>query len=445
MTEDTGNKNKKTSDLTKKTESKVEEEVKSESILSNDNLAQDENLVGSLSTPTEDSNNVQLFELGGVSLMALDDIANVLSITSTLGDGYKSIQSTSESSDSTDALSKIATARQAVVVNTDVDEYDFAATLAASIRTVEKKITSDVSPVMKSCCQALETYSKAAWGVKFRDKWNATSAGVNDPFFTTNFQNLWRSSMTEELIVKIGTITKASGVWPATITKIYSIADVKAATTGVLPNSPTYATGVLTAGANAALAAQDGITLNAGDRLLVKNQASAEENGVYTVTSIGSAGAAWMLKRATDADAASATEVSFGMATYVLGGSTNANKRYYMSNSAFTTIGASGATGNQPFTETKLSAISLNENLEVRVTGNGSAATTDAIVATLVVQKADSTTSLQTVTIPVGTAVGARFAIGASTIKGSTISSVSIASDNGVDGDLLEIWVKSAS
>lgn len=445
MTEDTSNKNKKTSDLTKKAESKVDE-IKQESNLSSDNSAQDENLVGSLSTPTEDSNNVQLFEFGGVNLMALDDIVNILDITSTLGAGYKSIQSTSESSDSTDALSKISAARQAVVVNTDIDEYDYAATLAASIRTVEKKITSDVSPVMKSCCQALETYSKAAWGVKFRDKWNATSAGVNDPFFTENFQNLWRSSLTEELIVKIGTVTKAAGVWPATITKIYSIADVKAATTGVLPNSPGYAAGVLTAtGAAAALAAQDGVTLNAGDRLLVKNQTNAEENGVYIVTSIGNATAYWMLKRATDADAASASEVSFGMATYVLSGSTNANKRYYMSNSSFTTIGASGATGNQPFTETKLSAISLNENLEVRVTGNGSAPTADEIVATLIVQKADLTTSLQTVTIPVGSAVGTRFAIGASTVKGTTISSVSIASDNGADGDLLEIWVKSAS
>lgn len=445
MTEDTSNKNKKTSDLTKKAEPKVDE-IKPESNLSSDNSAQDENLVGSLSIPTEDSNNVQLFEFGGVNLMALDDIANILDVTSTLGAGYKSIQSTSTSSDSTDALSKISAARQAVVVNTDINEYDYAATLAASIRTVEKKITSDVLPVMKSCCQALETYSKAAWGVKFRDKWNATSAGVNDPFFTENFQNLWRNSLAEELIVKIGTVTKASGVWPATITKIHTVADVKAATTGILPNSPSYAAGVLTAtGSATALAAQDGITLSAGDRLLVKNQVAQEQNGIYIVTSIGSSTAYWMLKRATDADAASASEVSFGMATYVSGGSTNINKRYYMSNASFTTIGASGATGNQPFTETKLSTISLNENLEIRVTGNGSAATTDAIVATLVVQKADLTTSLQTVTIPVGTAVGARFAIGASTIKGSTISSVSIASDNGVDGDLLEIWVKSAS
>ena len=116
-----------------------------------------------------------------------------------------------------------------------------------------------------------------------------------------------------------------------------------------------------------------------------------------------------------------------------------------MSNLSFTTIGASGVTGNQDFTLTTMSPISLDENLEVRVVGAGGLATTDEIVATLVVQKADLTTSLQTVTIPVGTASGTRFAIGTSAIKGVTISSVSIASDNGANSDTLEIWVKSAA
>jgi hypothetical protein len=378
--------------------------------------------------------------------MALDNVANILSITSSLGTAYKSILGTSDASSGVDALSKIAEARQTATANISAAEFDAYSAMATSLRNVEKKITSDVKPVMKPCCVALETYSKASYAnKKFRDKWNGTSAGVNNPFFTENFQKLWRDQMGEELIVKIGIVTKASGVWPPTIIKIYTVGDVKVATTGALPNTPTYSSGVLTAGANAALAAQDGVTLSAGDRILVKNQASAEQNGIYVVTSIGSSGAPWMLTRATDADTASATEVSFGMATYVTAGSTLAGNRYYMSNASFTTIGASGSTGNQNFTLTTMSPILLDENLEIRVIGNGSVATTDAISASLVVQKADLTTSLQTVTIPVGTAVGTRFAIGASTVKGVTISSVSIASDNGVDGDMLEIWVKGAS
>jgi len=254
--------------------------------------------------------------------------------------------------------------------------------------------------------------------------------------------------MAEELIVKVGTITKASGAWPAAMTGVNDVADVRVATTAVLPNTPTYANGssgvgaTLTAGANAALAAIDGVTLAAGDRILVKNQASGLQNGIYVVTSIGSASVPWMLTRATDLDQSSASEVLYGVSTTVTAGSTNAARKYYMSNT--TTPFVMGTT-SMDWTQTTICDISLDENLEVRVVGNGSAPTTDEIVATLIVQKSDLTTSLQTVTIPVGTAVGTRFSIGTSAIKGVTISAVSIATDNGVDGDLLEIWVKSAA
>lgn len=416
---------------------------------SNENLTAENTIesVGALSvTPEEtDKNDVQSFGFE-VSIMALDDKTKVLSITTDLGTGYTSVLGTVAGG--IDALTTIGSARQTVNTNMIATEYDNAATLAAALRTVEKKLTSDVKPVMKSCCSALEAYSKAAYSSKkFRDKWNSTSAGVNDPFFTSAFRALWRDQMSEELIVKVGTVTKASGAWPATLTTIHDVSDCKAATTGVLPNTPTYANGssgvgaTLTAGANAALAAQDGITLSAGDRLLVKDQASALQNGIYTVASVGSSGVPWMLIRATDSDAASATEISYGMATYVTSGSTNGSKKFYMSTNSAITVGTTA----QAFTETTMCDISLDENLEVRVVGAGSSPTTDEIVATLVVQKADLTTSLQTVTIPSGTAVGTRFAIGASSIKGVTISSISIPSDNGADGDMLEIWVKSAA
>lgn len=406
-----------------------------------------ESSVGTLSEIPEETvkNEVQAMDFE-VSIMALDDKTKVLSITTDLGTGYASVLGTVAGG--IDALTTIANARQTVNTNMISTEYDNAAALASSFRTVEKKITSDVQPVMKACCVALETYSKAAYlSKKFRDKWNATSTGVNDPFFTSNFRKLWRDQMAEELIVKVGTVTKASGTWPATITSVHDVADVKAATTGVLPNTPTYANGTagvgatLTAGANAALAAQDGITLAAGDRILVQNQASTLQNGIYVVASIGSASVPWMLVRATDSDTASASEVSYGMATYVTAGSTNGSKKFYMSNNAAITMGTTALT----FTQTTMCGISLNVNLEVRIVGNGNAATTDDIIATLVVQKADLTTSLQTVTIPTGSSVGTRFAIGTSAITGATVSAVSIASDNGVDGDMLEIWVKSAA
>jgi hypothetical protein len=83
---------------------------------------------------------------------------------------------------------------------------------------------------------------------------------------------------------------------------------VDAATTAALP-AITYnaGAGTLTEVGNGALPAQDGITLAANEDLLVKDQASSFQDGIYTVTSAGSAGTPFVLTRRSDAD--SATEL----------------------------------------------------------------------------------------------------------------------------------------
>lgn len=45
----------------------------------------------------------------------------------------------------------------------------------------------------------------------------------------------------------------------------------------------------------------DGVTLALGDRVLVKNQAAPQQNGIYRVSNTGSASVAWSLTRANDA------------------------------------------------------------------------------------------------------------------------------------------------
>ena len=54
-------------------------------------------------------------------------------------------------------------------------------------------------------------------------------------------------------------------------------------------------------GAQAALSI-DGIALASTNRVLVRNQTTASQNGVYTVTTVGSGSTNWVLTRATDAD-----------------------------------------------------------------------------------------------------------------------------------------------
>lgn len=97
-------------------------------------------------------------------------------------------------------------------------------------------------------------------------------------------------------------------------------ASVKYATTTALP-TVVYANGAsgvgatLTASANGAIGAIGGGTPVLNDRILVKNQATAGQNGLYRVSDVGSAGTPWILTRATDAD--QAAEVSGGLFTFV--------------------------------------------------------------------------------------------------------------------------------
>ena len=82
----------------------------------------------------------------------------------------------------------------------------------------------------------------------------------------------------------------------------------------------------------------DGVTLVAGDRVLVKNQGTASENGIYVAVA-SSAGAA---SRATDAD--SNTEVTSGMFTFVAEGTVNADSGWVLSTNDTITLGTTALT-----------------------------------------------------------------------------------------------------
>ncbi len=78
----------------------------------------------------------------------------------------------------------------------------------------------------------------------------------------------------------------------------------------------------LTLNSNGALSI-DGVALASGDRVLVKDQTTASQNGIYVVTNAGSAGAAAVLTRATDADNSEDGEVKEGLFTFIAEGTDN--------------------------------------------------------------------------------------------------------------------------
>ena len=115
---------------------------------------------------------------------------------------------------------------------------------------------------------------------------------------------------------------------------------VKLATAAVLPNSPTYSNGTsgvgatLTAGSNARLVV-DGANATAGDRVLVQDQASALQNGIYDVTTQGADGsAAWVLTRAEDFDGSPAGQIKAGESAYALAGSTNGGQGFIVTSTS---------------------------------------------------------------------------------------------------------------
>ncbi len=119
----------------------------------------------------------------------------------------------------------------------------------------------------------------------------------------------------------------------------------KLATTAAL-SACTYnnGNGTLTADANGALSL-DGVAVAVNDRILVKNQASAVQNGLYKVTATGSGGAAFVLTRTPDADAAS--EITGGAFVFVESGTANADNGYVFTHDGTPTLGSTNITVSQ--------------------------------------------------------------------------------------------------
>ena len=113
---------------------------------------------------------------------------------------------------------------------------------------------------------------------------------------------------------------------------------VALATTVALP-SCTYNNG--TAGVGATLTATangeliiDLATTEVGYSILVKNQATATQNGIYTITTAGAAGTPFVLTRRVDSDNSPAGEVAEGDAVFVTGGSANINSGFILTGTA---------------------------------------------------------------------------------------------------------------
>ena len=164
----------------------------------------------------------------------------------------------------------------------------------------------------------------------------------------------------------------------------------RAATTANI--SGTYSNGTagvgatITAGSNGAIVL-DGVSPSVGDRILVKDQTAAAQNGIYTVTTQGDGSTAFVLTRATPED--QPAELSGGSFIFVEEGTANGDNGYVFTHTGAPTFGTtaldvtqfSGAgqitagaamskTGNQLDVEVDDSSIEVNADaLRVKALG----------------------------------------------------------------------------
>jgi hypothetical protein len=100
------------------------------------------------------------------------------------------------------------------------------------------------------------------------------------------------------------------------------------------------------AGTQAALTI-DGVLTTVGMRVLIYNQTNAVQNGVYTVTTVGTVSTNWVLTRATDADTYGLRDpdaLGFNDAFFVTAGSTGAGETYVCTTAGVITFGTTAIT-----------------------------------------------------------------------------------------------------
>ena len=100
------------------------------------------------------------------------------------------------------------------------------------------------------------------------------------------------------------------------------------------------------AGTQAALVI-DGVTLSVADRVLIYQQTTQTQNGIYVVTSVGSVSTNWVLTRSSDADtfvSASPAGLSEGSTVFVQQGTTGAGGTYTCNTPGTITFGTTNIT-----------------------------------------------------------------------------------------------------
>ena len=159
---------------------------------------------------------------------------------------------------------------------------------------------------------------------------------------------------------------------------------VSLATTAALPantyNNGTSGVGAtLTGNANGALSVDSTLTVVA-ERILVKNEATGANNGVYTVTQVGTAGTPYILTRATDFNTVGAgvNQIDEGDFFLVTSGTANVNTAWVQQTPPPITLGTTAIVFQQfaaPITYTAGTGLNESPSFTFNIANTGTAGT----------------------------------------------------------------------
>ena len=244
---------------------------------------------------------------------------------------------------STGAITIAATAVQGSMLNTDVISAQTA--LTSGLAATDEMMLSDGGTLKRMDVSVLTDYYKDL-AVTETNK-TMTSVVLNGTISGTSIKD--EDDMTSNSASHLATQQSIKAYVDATASGLDVKDSCRIATTAAL-DACTYnnSNGTLTKDSNGGINDSSGlgqsVTLIATNRVLVKDQASAVQNGIYTITTVGSGSAAWVLTRATDADIAA--EISGGTFTFVEEG-TNADNGYVFTHNGAPTLGTTNLTVSQ--------------------------------------------------------------------------------------------------
>jgi hypothetical protein len=244
--------------------------------------------------------------------------------------------------------------------NLTVDAYGRITAASAGTSTVTSvtgtanEITSSgSSAVTLSLPSALTFTGKTVTGGTFTGGTiNNTSVGATTPStgafttFTTSVGQITTApSSANDLVNKSYVDSIAAGL---TFHAACNLATTAALPTVTYNNGSSGVGATLTASANGALTV-DSVTPSVGNRILVKDQASALQNGVYTVTTVGDGSTPFLLTRATDMNTSGSgyNQINAGNYFLITAGTVNTNTSWVQTTALPITVGTTSLVFSQ--------------------------------------------------------------------------------------------------